>query len=67
MNYETSNNTVKSTETECFAAWHASEKEKGLVDVKFCTGNVQHSTVESFCAEVNRAIAAKTVNDPDIL
>lgn len=37
-----------------FEQWFREEKEKnGLVDMKFCVGDVSEATPESFCREAN--------------
>jgi hypothetical protein len=56
-----------SPETARFLAWYEAEKKNGLVDVKFCLGSVHDATVELVFAEVNRAIAAETVDDPELI
>lgn len=60
-------NPKQSPEAARFLTWFEAEKKNGLVDVKFCPGNVQDSTAELFFAEVNRAIAAESVNDPELI
>lgn len=42
-----------SNEAEKFTAWYEQEKAKGLVDIKFCVGDVSRSTTESFFREAN--------------
>lgn len=51
------------TETVKFLAWYDAEKAKGLVDIKFDTGDLRGATVESFFKEVNEALAAPSVPD----
>lgn len=37
-----------------FEQWFRGEKEQnGLVDMKFCVGDVSEATTESFCREAN--------------
>jgi len=59
-------NPKQSPETARFVTWYEAEKQKGLVDIKFCPRDVQDATVELFLGEVNRAIAAETVDDPEL-
>jgi hypothetical protein len=56
---------TKNPETAEFTRWIESERQKGLVDVKFFKRDTESSTVESFCAEVNQMLRALEVNDPD--
>jgi hypothetical protein len=54
---------VVPTETAKFLAWYDSERQKGLVDIKFDVGDLRGATVESFFKEVNEALAAPSVPD----
>jgi hypothetical protein len=49
-----------------FLAWHEAETRKGLVDIKFFPLNTREATLESFCAEVNQALAAPRTEDPEL-
>jgi hypothetical protein len=53
-------------ETEKFLEWYRSEQQKGLVDIKFCPFGADRATVETFFAEVNRAIASPSVPDSEV-
>ena len=59
-------------ETQEFVQWYASEKEKGLVDIKFVPGDSikRDTTREDFAVEnnrVNRLIAKNQfVHRPDV-
>jgi hypothetical protein len=52
-------------ETAAFLKWYEARKAAGLVDVKFCPANVEDATSESFFGEVNKAINAETIDDPE--
>jgi len=52
-------------ETERFMEWYNSEKEKGLLDVKFFAHGAEGTTAESFFGEVNRAITAEASPDSE--
>lgn len=49
-----------------FSAWYKRETQAGMFDIKFFTGDLSDATLESFFKEVNQAIEAPTVADPDI-
>jgi hypothetical protein len=60
-------------ETAKFLAWYRAEQAKGLQSIRFAVdtpevfkGNTPEA-IESFCAEVNRMIAAPTVPDEELL
>lgn len=53
-------------QTAAFVTWFAEEKKKGLVDIKFCEGNIEQSSPESFLGEANKIVTAKPVNDPEL-
>jgi len=51
-----------------FLAWYEGEKASaGLLDIQFCPANVENATADSFFSEVNRALAAETVNDSELV
>lgn len=52
-------------ETAKFKAWFKHEQKKGLLSMHFSKDGLEleKATVESFCAEVNRALAAKTIKN----
>jgi hypothetical protein len=52
-------------ETAKFLTWYDQAKKDGLQDVKFCSRNVDGSTVESFFTEFNSARNAQTVKHPN--
>ena len=58
--------TTSFPETAVFLNWISTEREKGLVDVKFFKRDTDRSTVESFCAEVNQMLRATEVADPEL-
>ena len=49
--------------TKEFDDWFASEKKNGLVDVKFFTGELKDSTVESFAQEAISILHCKKSSD----
>lgn len=53
-------------QTAEFLAWYASERKKGLKDIKFCEGNIEQSSPESFLGEAKKIVTAKPVNDPEL-
>jgi len=53
-------------ETEKFMDWYNSQKEKGLLDVKFFAQGAEGTTAESFFGEVNRALAAEETRDTEL-
>lgn len=54
-------------ETKKFMAWYEDQRANhGLIDVKFITANLDGATVELFFAEVNQALAAKDMADPNL-
>ena len=52
-------------ETAKFQGWLASQREEGLVDVKFYPSKVEDATIESFFAEVNGIIRAEAIDDTE--
>jgi hypothetical protein len=52
-------------DTARFMASYAAEKARGLIDVKFCPGNVENATIENFFAEANKAVESESVNDAE--
>lgn len=58
-----SNTQCALTEVGKLQKWHSEEKGKGLVDIKFLRISTENATIESFCEEVNRALAAPLAND----
>lgn len=52
-------------DTAGFLDWHQSQKAQGLVDVKFFPASTENATVETFCAEFNKARSAEALNDPE--
>jgi hypothetical protein len=52
-------------ETAKFMEWYNSEKERGLLDVKFFAQGAEGTSAESFFGEVNRAIAAEGTSDSE--
>lgn len=57
----------KYPETAKFADWFEKEKLKGLVDIKFVTEDLTGATVESFCKEINEALAAPMLEDKELI
>ena len=53
------------TEIQKFQAWYEAEKKNGLKDIKFYTRGIDKTNEENFFAEVNRAIRAETLTDPE--
>ncbi len=49
------------TETEKFLAWHKQEQERGLVDIKFFTGDLSSVTSETFFSEANQMVNAEAI------
>ena len=49
--------------TQEFDAWFAAEKQNGLVDVKFFTGELKNSTVESFAKEALAVLRCKKTSN----
>ncbi len=54
-----------SPETVKFQAWVSSEREKGLVDIKFFCVSTETATVEDVCKEANLIVEAKVVPDDE--
>lgn len=46
------------TEEKRFINWYEEEKEKGLLDLKFCVNDVSQTTKEDFFREANAIISA---------
>ena len=50
------------TYTEKFEAWFEAEKAKGLLDVKFFTGKLDDSSVETFSREALDILQSKKIS-----
>ena len=48
--------------SEKLKKWFEDEKKKGLIDVKFCPGNISQSSIESFCGAVLGFLNAREQN-----
>jgi len=53
-------------ETRKFLKWYETERAKGLCSIRFLTSKTEGATVESFCAEVNRALEAPDLPDNEL-